>query len=287
MRALAVAVLGTVALASAARTACPAPLFVPTCRAELARDPSDLLAAGSFGSPFSNEITIQLTAYPDLDGATNQYLVGYRYYAEEVYDEDWPYRLQPFLQEATYAEVVLESGPKEAGLFAVGGRYMFPGAPFGAAGTVGLGKMDTGGDRRFANVGFDFYIIDELAVEARMEFGECGGGYNRFQGGVRFLAEVVRTGHVMEFYLGYRSLSAEGDEDPSGVVFEGRYFFDKHLFAGLEFTTDTNRFGVAAGYNTGSGFLAEIEAGSDDKGEGLEDVERRGQFVRIMVGLQF
>lgn len=252
------------------------------------RDPADLFAAASPRGSFADEVRIQLAAYTDSDKGGNQFLVGYRYYFEDIRDEDEPYRLQPFLQRATYAEAAFESGPKDAGLFTVGARYMFLDTPFGAVAAAGFGKTDTDRDRSFGSVGFDFYVVDEFAVEARMEFGDCAGSYNRFQVGARLLARVVATGHTIQIYCGYRALSAEGDADTNGVAAEARYFFDKHLFAGFDFTTDTNLFSVSAGYDAEGGFVAEIEAGTEGrKDKGLEDVERRGAYFRITVGLRF
>jgi hypothetical protein len=102
--------------------------------------------------------------------------------------------------------------------------------------------------------------------------------YNRLQAGVRALMTMPNTGHTLELYAGYGSLSTRGP----GLVMEGRYFFDKHLFVGLEFATDTDSFGLSGGYNTEKGFFAEMEFGTVQQGP-----EDWGGFLRISMGLQF
>jgi hypothetical protein len=271
MRAVAVAVFGLVA-------------FAPKPRAEPSCGPPDLLAAGLYGV-YSNELRIEAGTYPD---AGNQFLVGYRHYFEDVGDGNEPYRLQSFLQKATYADCACRGGPDEAWLVSLAGRYMFPDTPFGAWADFGVGKAlvdaeeEEHKDLVFGGLGFDLYPADELAVEARFELGTRG--YSSVQAGARFLARVTGTGDTIEFYGGYRGLTMEGADDIYDCLAEVRYFFDEHLFAGIEVAAGSGScsFGLSGGYGHEKGFLAELELGTVKDGP-----EGWGDFVRISIGVRF
>lgn len=267
MRTLAVAVFTLVAL-----------------RAESACDPSDLLAAGLYGT-YSSEARLEVGVYPEFG---NQFAVGYRYYFEEIAGENEPYRLQPFVQKATYTEGAYEGGPDGAWLFDLRLRYMFPGTPFGAWATVGIGKVLVDAEKEehedlvYGGLGFDLYLVDEFAIEAKFELGSRD--YSRVQAGARFLARVIRTGDTIEFYGGYRGLVMEGIDNGYDWIVESRYFFDERLFAGLEFAAGSGScsFSLSGGYDHEKGFLAELELGTVKEG-----LDGWGDFLRISMGVRF
>lgn len=279
MRAVAIAVFGTIALAFAVRAE-QAPVSTAGRAPRLqAPDPSRLLPAGLLGRSYVGELKLQLTSYLDSDVNSNQPLVGFRYYFDPVIDENQPYALQPFLQKASYAGMAYEDGPLSARLFALEGRYMLPGEWFGATAGVGRGATDDASDRSFGSLGFDLYVVDEFAVEADVEFGDEAGQYNTPQVGVRFLVDVAGLGHTIEVYAGYRHRWMEARDDTDGGVGEVRYFFDKHAFVGGRFATDTDLVSAWAGYTFEKGVAAELEAG----GEWMA----RGGFIRLSVAFQF
>ncbi len=240
--------------------------------------PAAAAESTGFHEDYLHEGRIELGAYLDVG---NQVVIGYRRYFGEIVDGERPYKLQPFVQKATYVEDVLQLGPDIAWLYGIGGRYMFPDAPFGALAAAGFGKTDQNDDRSFADLGFDFYVTNrfpQFVIEARAEFGDATGKYNRLQAGLRALMAMPNGRHTLELYAGYGSLSTRGQ----GMVVEARYFFDKHLFAGLEFAADTDSFGMSSGYSTEKGFFAEMEFGIVPEG-----LEGWGDFLRISMGLQF
>ena len=273
-------VFGTIALASTARAE-QAPVRTAGRAPRLrAPDPSRLLAAGLLGRSYVGELKLQLTSYVDPDVNSNQPLVGFRYYFDPVIDESQPYVLQPFLQKASYAGIAYEDGPLSARLFALEGRYMLPGEWFGGTAELGYGAIDDASERWFADLGFDLYVVDEFAVEARVEFGKEAGDYNQPQVGVRFLVNAAGLGHAIEVYAGYRHRWEEGGQEADGGVGEVRYFFDKHVFVGGRFATDTGFWSGWAGYTFEKGVAAELEAGGEWEGQ-------EGGFVRLGVALQF
>lgn len=238
-----------------------------------------------FHEDYSHEARLNFASY---FGVGNRFGAGYRRYFDEIVEEDRPYRLQPFTQRVTYLEGALAFGPGRAWLFDLGGRYVFPDTPFGALAEVGFGNalvdpaIEDYEGLIFGRLGFDFYLgarSTKLAVEARVELGDLGGAYNRLEAGLRSVLNIVSAGDTIEIYAGYRGLSFENKSDLSEALVEVRYFFDKRVFVGLEFTTDTGRLGFSGGYNTASGLVAEIELSTGP--EELDD------FFSLTIGLQF
>jgi hypothetical protein len=251
-------------------------------------------AAGSYGSRAS----VEVLSYSDLD--ENRIAFGYTHYFTPVEDElDQPYRLQPFLQNPVCVEGVYEDGPYEASALTARGRYAVPGKPLAVTAELGFGDS-WGGDGLFRlGAGVVFYVLPEnrLGVEAsftkdKWEEERLGPGpppkpviteeieTSVTTVGARFVTPVPKTDATLEIFGGYRSTEA-GDLnlDDDGLALEARYFFNKQVFAGLGFSTDTDRVSVSGGYAMRERFEAEIELGKDDA--------LGGDFFRARVGMRF
>ena len=223
---------------------------------------------------------VDIASCSDID--ENMMTLKARYYFFGVNDDENPYRLQPFLQKATWVEAGLQDGPGDTSLFGVEGQYVFPDTMIGARAGLKFGDY-SGLDNFQFKVGGIFYIGSErFAAELSLLLWDLDGeGCTVLDIGGRYVMPLEATGGTLEIYGGFRSTDPETGESDSGLVAEVRYFFTKEVFAGVSFATDdSDLFSVSGGYAHASGFQAEIEVGSDDSRYG-------GDFFRAEVGWRF
>lgn len=252
------------------------------------------LFAGPAGGSYAWEASVDLVTCIDADDL--QFGLMGRYYFEPVDDSVEPYRLQPFLQAASYAEVFLEVGPGNASLLDTRGRYVFPGKPVGVTATLGFGNPAAGEDlsRLAASAGGVFYLIADNSLAAEVSIGgerwdeRRGAGpppkpletveRTVFSAGARYVISLPKTGATLEAYGGFRAVDEEAAAE-RGLVLEARYFFNKEVFAGVEYSGIANRFGVSGGYALKESLELEGEIGTDD--------ELGGTFARFGMRMRF
>jgi hypothetical protein len=269
-------------------------LAAASSRAEWFTEPGDALLGAGAGE-YSSRALIQLIRYRDLED--NGVLLGYRYYLGPVEDSADAYWLQPFLQKASYVEGGFSSGPLDAGLFSVGGQYVFPETPVGVTAGLGFGDSVDGGDLTHFGAGVVFYVArdNNFAVEGSIErdkwtqTGTTTGPPPHLpyefdvkstiaQIGARFVMPLPVEDWTLELAGGFRSVDVAGVEE-TGAVIDVRCFFGKDVFAGLSFSTDTDEISISGGYAHESGLEAEVEIGEDDL--------MYGDYMRIGVGMRF
>lgn len=214
---------------------------------------------------------------------------SYRYYLlDPVEDTEKPYRLQPFLQRASYAEGSYGGGIGDSTLLAARCRYMIPNVDIGVSGVLGAGASEDARKQGLLGGGMVYYLGDEndfaleLDLSRRTEEIETGPPKNpkletrvtgTFLIGARYIWSFLRNGGMLELGGGVRLGSK------SGIRAEARYFFNKNVFAGGTIGTDTGRLSVCGGYAAGRRFQGELEIGRDD--------EVGGSFLRLQLGLRF
>jgi hypothetical protein len=248
----------------------------------------------ALGGSYGWETSVDLVRCIDLkDGI---FILTGRYYFEPVDNSEEPYRLQPFLQASSYAELALEFGPGDASLLDARALYVFPETPVGVAATLGFGSPVAGesGSLFAASAGGIFYVMADNKLAAEVSIGgeqweiRQGAGpppkplvtinVTTFSVGARYVISVPNTGVPIEVYGGFRSIDVDGAKE-SGLAVEARYFFSKDIFAGFEFSGETDRFSVSGGYAIKGSFELEAELGIDDA--------LGGDFVRFGAMMRF
>lgn len=247
---------------------------------------------GALGDSYRMMGWVELAQYGDLGDSGITF--SYRYYLlDPVEDTDKPYRLQPFLQRASYVDGSYGAGIGDSTLLAGHCRYMIPNVDIGVTGLLGLGASPAGYGQSAFGGGMVYYFGDEnnFALEldlSRRTEERLGGGpppkpvvatqTGTFLIGARYIWSFLRTGGMLELDGGYRLGNVDGAPE-NGIRAEVRYYFNKNAFAGGTLGTDTGRLSVCGGYAAGKVFQGEIELGRDG------DVG--GSFLRLQIGLRF
>ena len=106
-----------------------------------------------------------------------------------------------------------------------------------------------------------------------------------FDIGARWVTSLPETGAVLEVCGAIRLANEEGVA-AGGLALKGRYFFNKDIFAGLEYSGEgnvfggeANRFAISGGYAAQGPLDLEVQIGTDDA--------LRGSFFRFGATVRF
>ncbi|MBN1808179.1 MAG: hypothetical protein JW909_03860 [Planctomycetes bacterium] len=217
---------------------------------------SDVLPSAGGQAEYRNMVEVAFTRYSDANA--NVFSATYTLYLEDVDNGPTPIGLHDFLQHenclrAEYSDLDGTS------LLGFGARYMVQDMLPLRAG------IEFAEDYFSLTIGSDYYFSEEMAAGLDVTFSDfnnvdINSVYPHFKWAVN-----VEGGGSLFLEAGFRINGGDVAVD-DGVYVEVEYYFDRHVSAGIRFTTDDDQFIGFGNYRleNGLGFGAEIGGVNND-----------------------